>query len=373
MAHPLAWHAATAYVSAGLSVVPIRVDGSKALALQAGERKTYEERLATADEIAKWFGNSVPFGVAVLGGKVSGNLCCIDFDHAADVFFPKWCALIPQEVLEKVVINQTPRPGYHVVYRVDGAIPPTTKLATMPAGMTSKGPTIETVIETRGQGGYFIAPGSPLATHKDRKPWKHHGGKLLSQVATVSLADHEMMMSAARSLTYVEPPKARRDDSGLPGTDFNIRGNWNEILEPHGWKSLSVAGDVTYWQRPGKTDAGISATTGHCKADDGQPMLHVFSSNASPFDSGSTYDKFAAFTRLNHGGDFREAAAALKMEGYGVTKAETPEIKPSAELAKVDRPTVADNPKSDVLSIDYKTLAVEIWNVFEAKFIKKSE
>lgn len=323
-----AHRAAETYINAGLSVVPIRTDGSKALALQAGERKTYEERLATTAELEKWFG---PHGVAVLGGKVSGNLCCIDFDHDAQTYFAKWCELIPQELLESVVINQTPRPGYHVIYRVDGLNPPTCKLATVPHGITTKGPTIETAIETRGQGAYFIVPGSPATTHASKLPWKHHRGKLLSQIVTVSVADHEMMLSAARSLTYVEPPKARRDDG--PWVDFNQRANWGSILEPHGWVATN-RGDVTHWQRPGKVEAGVSATTGHCKADDGQPLLHVFSSNAPPFDPGSTYDKFGAFARLNHGGDFREAAAALKAEGYGV-KIETPTV-------KVEMPSPAD-------------------------------
>lgn len=367
MAQPLALQAATAYIKAGLSVVPIRTDGTKALALQAGERKTYEERLANESEIARWFG---PHGVAVLGGKVSGNLVCIDFDFKAEEFFPKWCALIPQELLDQVVINQTPRPGYHVIYRVDGTIPPTTKLATWPNGMTSKGPTIETAIETRGQGAYFIVPGSPETTHASRKPWKWIRGKYLSQVQTLSQQDHEVMLSAARSLTYVEPPKARRDDGLAPGEDFNQRAEWIPILEPHGWRVINVAGDVTYWQRPGKTDAGISATTGHCKNEDGQPMLHVFSSNAIPFDSGATYDKFGAFTRLNHGGDFREAAMALKMEGYGV-KVETPTAK--VEPPKVDQSTVIDKPTRAVRDVNYDLLAKALVRLLASKILDRKE
>jgi hypothetical protein len=39
--------------------------------------------------------------------------------------------------------------------------------------------------------------------------------------------------------------------------------------------------------------------------------LHVFSSAAPPFEQHHEYKKFAAFTLLNHGGDFRKAAKAL--------------------------------------------------------------
>lgn len=349
----LAQQAANAYIRAGLSVVPIRADGSKALALAAGERKTYESRLATEAEINQWFGGSAPLGIAILGGAISGNLCCIDFDYKAEINFPKWCELIPQELLEAVVVNQTPRPGYHVVYRVDGLIPPTCKLATMPNGITTKGPTIETAIETRAQGAYFIAPGSPASTHLSGKTWQWLRGRRLSQVQTVSQQDHEVMLSAARSLTYVEPPKARRDTNGLaPGTDFNQRGSWPAILEPHGWRALCVRGDVTYWQRPGKEKTGISATTGHCKADDGQPLLHVFSSNAAPLESEKTYDKFGAFARLNHG-DFFAAAAQLREEGYGV------KIEPATPAPAPVQPPTPDDP-IDILAARLRPMVAAV-------------
>jgi hypothetical protein len=43
----------------------------------------------------------------------------------------------------------------------------------------------------------------------------------------------------------------------------------------------------------------------------------VFNSNADPLEQGRTYSKFAAYTHLNHGGDYRAAAVALREQGYG--------------------------------------------------------
>ena len=43
------------YRAAGLSVIPIRLDGSKAPALEVGEIYTYRVRLATDAELARWF------------------------------------------------------------------------------------------------------------------------------------------------------------------------------------------------------------------------------------------------------------------------------------------------------------------------------
>jgi hypothetical protein len=58
---------------------------------------------------------------------------------------------------------------------------------------------------------------------------------------------------------------------------------------------------------------GTSATTDYA----GSELLHVFSSNAAPFDQDTAYTKFHAFALLEHDGDFRAAARALAREGYG--------------------------------------------------------
>ncbi len=46
-------------------------------------------------------------------------------------------------------------------------------------------------------------------------------------------------------------------------------------------------------------------------------MLYVFSSNASPFEPNKAYNRFAVYAILNHGGDFKQAAADLSHQGYG--------------------------------------------------------
>ena len=92
-----------------------------------------------------------------------------------------------------------------------------------------------------------------------------------------------------------------------PGDEFNRQISWADILEPHGWRPERVVGEVTYWTRPGKS-RGVSATTGKCRSESGNDLLYVFTTNAPPFDGEDFYDKFGAFTRLNHAGDFSVAA-----------------------------------------------------------------
>src|SRR5579871_1366280 len=69
--------AARRYLAAGLSVIPIRPDGTKAPALP--EWKTYQQRRPTPDECTDWWDNGE--GIAVVGGKVSGNLEILDLDR----------------------------------------------------------------------------------------------------------------------------------------------------------------------------------------------------------------------------------------------------------------------------------------------------
>src|SRR4051812_42722525 len=84
--------AARRYVAAGLSVLPVAADGSKAPDLNRlpayrdddqgqfhRSWKAYRKRLPTEDELADWFVYGGPCGLAVVGGAVSGGLEAIDF------------------------------------------------------------------------------------------------------------------------------------------------------------------------------------------------------------------------------------------------------------------------------------------------------
>jgi hypothetical protein len=61
------------------------------------------------------------------------------------------------------------------------------------------------------------------------------------------------------------------------------------------------------WQRPGKAGREGSATFNF----GGSGLFYVFSTNAAPFESGTSYRPFAVYAILEHGGDFTEAAREL--------------------------------------------------------------
>ena len=71
---------ALAYLDAGLSVIPIKTDGSKSPAVKTW--KPYQSERMGAEEAARHWGCAAPPGYGIVGGAVSGNLEVIDFDDA---------------------------------------------------------------------------------------------------------------------------------------------------------------------------------------------------------------------------------------------------------------------------------------------------
>lgn len=350
--------AALAYVRSGLSIVPIKRDGSKR---PHGAWKAFQSRPPTETELQRWFGRNDPFGIAILGGKVSGNLELIDFDVRADELFPAWCELIEAEspgLLARLNVVRTPRPGYHVRYRVaEFDVPGNTKLAQA----VDDGGEVVTLIETRGEGGYGLVPGTPAGCHETGRLYVHHSGPKLSQVETITAAEREILIRAAWSFEeLIEFPELRQFTDTFnptngkangrlkPGDDFNRRGT--EIakqVEDAGWTKMLERNGVIYWRRPGKSGKGWSATTGHCRAkSDGRELFAVFSSNASPFPgpSGShncsCHDRFSVYTLLNHAGDFKAAAKSLGAQGYGE---QGPKVKVGKSSANGDGANQSDD------------------------------
>ena len=74
------------YIGAGISIIPIRRDGSKAPYVR--KWTPYQQHLANDLELRQWFAQKQPYGIGVVCGAVSGNLETLDFDEEADALFP---------------------------------------------------------------------------------------------------------------------------------------------------------------------------------------------------------------------------------------------------------------------------------------------
>ncbi len=338
------YKAAKAYIDAGISIIPIPIFQRES----KWDGKTpdlkwtpYKERLATDDELREWFADDAPIkGIATICGDVSGHMELIDFDYECERIFPEWKETVDEllsDIFSRCHVSKSPR-GYHVRYRCkEIVIPGNDKLAMSEDGS-------KCLIETRGEGGYALAPGTPPECHQlgiDYHDIDKTAPEILAQ--TITAEEREVLLDAAKRFDcgeqQAETETKKTDTNGKhanqsifnqhavgstsgnrlsPGDDFNARATWEEILEPAGWSIAGRKPDGTVlWRRPGK-EHGHSATTGFCKGEKSGDMLYVFSGNAAPLvRKKGGYSKFAAYTILNHKGDFSEAASALSQKNFG--------------------------------------------------------
>jgi putative DNA primase/helicase len=316
-------HVAKHFVDSGLNVIPLRTDGSKSPRIRW---KAYTQAIFPWSEAVAFFDSAGdPSGIGIICGGTSGDLEVIDFD-AIECFVP-WatavCSAIPK-VLQQLPIIATPDNGRHVYYRCEEI-----------AGnqILAQDEAAHILIETRGQGGLVVAPGSPLETHPTGRPYRVLRGNL-SAVPRIEPFVRQHFLNVARTFNkFQRPIQARRNSDAadaqarpnkelirelygeLPGADmgdrpgdiFNKLADWADILEPHGWTIASVRGETTYWRKPGRFGSEHHATTNNGGAD----KLYIFSTALEEFEPGHAYTKFYAYTMLNHSGCFTSAAKAL--------------------------------------------------------------
>lgn len=329
--------AALAWAAAGASIVPVATDGSKR---PAGQWKHWQNQRADPAQIDAWFTRS-DYGLGLVCGAVSGNLELLEFEgRAVDAGLPAAMRELCEAhglgelwaTLTGGYMETTPSGGLHLLYRIaDGPARPNTKLARR-AGDDGA---VDVLIETRGEGGFVVVAPSGGTVHPTGRRWDTIVGQA-GAVPTITAEQRDDLYAIATLLDQmpahgVNNPSDKITNSPeynggtRPGDDYNTRASWDDILGPHGWTRVRRMGHGWTWRRPGKTDPGISATTG--QSSDGADRLYVFTTSTE-FESERPYSKFAARALLEHGGDYTEAARQLARDGYG-------------RPATIDRPPVA--------------------------------
>ena len=317
LAAALAWH------HAGIVALPVRTDGSKAPGLSSW--KAYQNTAPSIDEMVAWFG-TVGFtdGIGILTGAISGQLEMVELEGRA-VATGAIASLRSfaadndaSEILDRVMNGYTeitPSGGLHLLYRIsDGSVRRNTKLAR----------TIdrEVLAESRGEGGFVVVAPSGARSHPSGTSWTITSGGVDS-IVTITSDERDLLWAVIGMLDQEPATISPQPSSGMlsthaiagtrPGDNYDRTMSWEEILIPAGWSIGRRMGKGHAWIRPGK-DHGISGTTN--QAADGIDRLYVFSSSTA-FEPEKPYTKFAAYTLLEHGGDYSAAARALAALGFG--------------------------------------------------------
>lgn len=274
--------------------------------------KEYQTRIATLEELKHQFTHPKCKGLAVICGQVSNNLEVIDVDLKYDISGDLWQRLKDAApIINDLYTVQTKSGGYHIYYRCE-SIEGNMKLANRPATPEEikATPHIKEVvlIETRGEGGYVIAPPSEGYTKEK---------EFIIKVLTSD--ERENLLTACRSFNEViqieKPHHSQTNNvtsySITPWDDYNDRADVMELLERHGWKVTQNQNERTIFLRPGITDSKSSGDYHH-----GLKLFKVFTTS-SQFEPGKGYSPYAVYTLLEHNGNYSESAKELIKKGYG--------------------------------------------------------
>lgn len=366
--------AARAAFQAGLCVIPAATSGTKQPWPDGASWKAYETQQPSAEQVDRWFANGRYDGFGIVCGRISGSLEMLEFEgRAVTEGLVKEIGEIADASglgdLWRTVTNgyreATPSGGYHLLYRVAGPVTGNEKLAQRPstpaelaewkakeqakvdalenpvvkakrqAGLDAivRGEQVpQTLIETRGEGGFVVVSPSGGRTHPTGKTWTLEAGGY-NTIPRITAEDRDALHHLAGALDAMPPEQEEASqqftrprsatatvngaDGLRPGDDYNQRGSWDDTLtERLGWTKVYWRGGTTYWRRAGKDDRGISATTGRNGADN----LYVFSTSTI-FEPLRPYSKFAAYTLITEGTinpeTCKAAAKALRADGYG--------------------------------------------------------
>ena len=362
------------YLKAHLSVIPTRADKTPLITWTPYKSSRIKEEVV--EDLFNRAG-----GLGIICGAISGDLEVIDVDTKYDLTGSLWDELrgllednLP-ELYSRLVIAQTKSGGYHIYYRCS-SVGGNSKLANRLTTETEKqntynfeierGSTAEkakrasendkqrVLIETRGEGGYVIAPPTPSYTYLQGDP---------CNIPTITPAEREVIFSISQSFNELEEvkpkvstPTASSSSSTelTPFEDYNLRGDVVALLVSKGWSTINQQGQRINLLRPGQTD---SKTSGNFHIE--KRVLRVFSSSTE-FNSEKGYSPSQVFSLLECKEDSKLTYRRLLDLGYGKPyKAE--DINPTqvkTELIKVEVINKVTR-ESSVISSPGKGLNVE--------------
>ena len=276
--------------------------------------KVYQEQMVTKEELSRQMADNRAKGVAIICGGVSGNLEVIDIDTKYETY-DLWMAIkeaIPSELYTKLHIVKTRSNGKHLIYKCE-AIEKNQKLAQrLPTLEEAKNnPSIKsyTIIETRGEGGYVVAPPTQ--------------GYAIEQqgINIISLDEREVLFEIMRSFNEIFEEQvieahqrpSTKDYGVSPFDDYNRRGDIVDLMERNGWKVVKKNSERIFFLRPGSG----AEHSGSWNISMG--LFSVFSVN-TPFLVQKGYKLSAVFSILESSGDFKLAARKLLEMGFGEKK-----------------------------------------------------
>ena len=338
------------YERAGLSVLPAKADKRPALsswvplsstALTPAEieqlfnreriRPEYVPKSSRTNQSGVVL-TTTPQALAIITGESSGSLEVIDVDAKYDLTGRLWTDLwsrIEQALpalSQQLLTAQTKSGGYHIYYRCS-EIAGNKKLAQRPANEAEQanGDKVLVLLETRGQGGYVIAPPSPGYSYLQATP-EAIPTITPEQRATLfeichsfdQMPEEKKQAPALAAAKPVRLPRATGSAAAAdPFQDYNERGDVIGLLKEHGWTEVGSDQERVLMLRPGDSSAAYSA---NYHKESKRFIVWSESTQFEAFNRSSgtpAYSPADVFKELQAGGDTKRAAEMLEEAGYG--------------------------------------------------------
>ena len=261
--------------------------------------------------------------IGIICGTASGNTEVIDIDTKNAPELPaKFFTTLQQtcpEIYAKLRIHYTRSGGYHIPLRCEVPIGEGNAKLAYKEGEKEAG------IETRGQGGYFIAP-----------PTIGYGVYKEAPIPVLTKAERDLVINIAKMFDekkkkVISPSNKQyeRIFTTNPFDDFNASHEGSQVLVQHDWQEDADTQIFKYYTRPGK-DGGKSASYNKEKN-----YYYIFTSSTA-LEPSKGYSPSALLCHLQFNGDYKQLYRYLTERGYGKLKPEyeSKYVKKYAETGK---------------------------------------
>lgn len=353
--------------SSGMSLIPVRDkdEGDFLAKMPYRGWKEYQSRQIQLTDLWGQMEFHETAAIAIIAGKVSGNLEIIDIDvkykPGIDATILSDIKSLYPDLYTKLRIHKTPSGGYHILYRIPND---TTKLVPGNQKLAGRGATeaellanpkskTKNFVETRGEGGYAVAPPSLNYTvHQD------------CPIPVISWEDRCSIINICRSqseiIDVVKPYKPTVSDNGYynenPFEHYNGSPEGESVLIQHGWSLYKKSSNLFVWfTHPESKKGGIHASFNKAKR-----VFYIFTSSTQ-LEESKGYNPSTILAILSFNSDKKKTYQALVQKGYGKIKENIEQklVKNKAHSGRPLPPNVSSSAK-----IQYATELVQLQTTY---------